>query len=144
MAKKTSKRTPKKTAKREKPAVTGLDAASTADLAAELRRRQGDLVKLQRKREKLLEQLQTIEADIREMGGDVAMSGRKRPKNESNLVDALQSVLKNKKLSVTEAAEAVQAAGYQSTAANFRTIVNQALLREKRFKKVSRGVYTAA
>ena len=61
-----------------------------------------------------------------------------------NLVDSLAKVLKSKTLSVTEATEAVQKAGYLTTAANFRTIVNQALIREtKVFKKVSRGQYTA-
>ncbi|MEM9560690.1 MAG: hypothetical protein AAF995_10315, partial [Planctomycetota bacterium] len=68
----------------------------------------------------------------------------KRFRNASNLADALHAVLRGKQMGVTEAAEAVQAAGYQTTAANFRVIVNQTLLKDKRIKKVSRGVYTAA
>ena len=70
--------------------------------------------------------------------------GRKRPRNDSNLVDALHKLLTGKQMSVTDAAEAVQKAGYQTSAANFRTIVNQTLIKfRSRFKKVSRGVYTA-
>ncbi len=70
-------------------------------------------------------------------------AGRKRPKNEQNLSDALVEVLKNKTMGVSEVAEAVQAAGYQTSSANFRTIVNQTLLKDPRIKKVSRGQYTA-
>ena len=52
--------------------------------------------------------------------------------------------MRGKQMGVSEIAEAVQAAGYKTSSANFRTIVNQALIRETDlFKKVSRGVYTA-
>jgi len=48
-------------------------------------------------------------------------------------------------MGVTEAAEAVKKAGYKTNAANFRVIVNQALLKHRnKFKKVERGQYTAA
>ena len=40
-------------------------------------------------------------------------------------------------------AEAVQKAGYQTTSPNFRTIVNQTLLKKKHFKRVERGQYTS-
>ncbi|MEM9082824.1 MAG: hypothetical protein AAGB34_04445 [Planctomycetota bacterium] len=46
-------------------------------------------------------------------------------------------------MSVTDAAHAVQQAGYATTSDNFRTIVNQTLLKDKRFKRVARGQYTA-
>ena len=69
---------------------------------------------------------------------------RKRPHNESTLEDALAKVLKGTTMGVTEVAAAVQKAGYKTSAANFRTIVNQTLIRSKAFKKVSRGQYTAA
>jgi hypothetical protein len=35
----------------------------------------------------------------------------------------------------------VQAGGYRSGSANFRTIVNQRLITEKRFKNAGRGMY---
>lgn len=143
MAKKTKKkvsrsRTPKQDTQTEN--VTGM---STAELRAEIARRQRGLAALTRRRERLVSNLADIDAQIRELGG-TAVGIRKRPKNEMNLVEALQKLLKNKQMSVTEAAQAVQDAGYQTTAANFRTIVNQTLIREKVFKKISRGIYTAA
>ncbi len=69
----------------------------------------------------------------------------KRFKNDENLVQALQGVLRGKQMSVTEVADAVQEAGYRTTSDNFRTIVNQALIKKGNgFRKVSRGVYTVA
>jgi hypothetical protein len=45
---------------------------------------------------------------------------------------------------VTQVAAAVQKAGYKTFAANFRTIVNQTLIKNRKiFKKISRGQYTA-
>lgn len=72
-----------------------------------------------------------------------ALTGRKRPRNEQNLADALADLLSNKTLSVTEASEQVQSAGYRTTSPNFRTIVNQTLLKDPRFKRVGRGRYTS-
>lgn len=69
---------------------------------------------------------------------------RKRPKNDMNLAEALAKVLKGTTMGVTEVTSAVQKAGYKTSAENFRTIVNQTLIRDARFKKVSRGQYTAA
>lgn len=70
--------------------------------------------------------------------------GRKRPRNDANLVDSLAGVLKNTTMSVTDVSEAVQKAGYKTTSPNFRTIVNQTLINNPdRFKRISRGQYTA-
>ena len=53
-------------------------------------------------------------------------------------------MISGRTLSVSELAEAVQSAGYKTSSANFRTIVNQALLANpKAFKKIARGQYTA-
>ncbi len=68
----------------------------------------------------------------------------KRFKNEGNLVESLQSVLKGKQMSVSDAAQAVLDAGYRTTAGdNFRVMVNQALINSGNFKRIERGVYTA-
>jgi len=139
MAKKTTKR--KKTT--TKTTTKGAVAMSTAELQAELQRRERNIRKLERRRERLLEDLQEIEKQLAAEGALSASGGiRRRPRNEMNLVDSLAKVLKSKEMSVTEATQAVQQAGYMTTAANFRTIVNQALIRERKtFKKVSRGRY---
>lgn len=120
-----------------------LSTASTLDLQREIIRRRRGVATLERKREKLVAQLQEVEALIREHGGSVGIEpGRKRPRNTQNLADALATLLAKQTLSVTEAAEKVQEAGYRTTSPNFRTIVNQTFLKDKRFKRVSRGRYT--
>jgi hypothetical protein len=70
--------------------------------------------------------------------------GRKRPKNSMNLSESMAKMLKGKTMGVNEAATNVQKAGYKTNSANFRTIVNQTLIKDPRFKKVARGQYTAA
>lgn len=143
MAKKRSKKRSK--VGRRPAASSEIGALSTEALQAELRRRQRSTRALERKRERLIEQLREIEAELASQGTPITASGgvRKRPKNEKNLEDALKDVLTNKVMGVTEVAEAVQRAGYMTSSVNFRTIVNQTLIRSKKFKKVSRGQYTA-
>ncbi len=69
---------------------------------------------------------------------------RKRHRNDTNLVEALRSVLSGTTMGVSEVAEAVQVAGYKTTSPNFRTIVNQTLIKHTDvFTKKSRGQYTA-
>ncbi|MBO6514533.1 MAG: hypothetical protein JJ974_11260 [Phycisphaerales bacterium] len=122
-----------------------LGSVSFEELQAEMARRSKVVGRLERKRTRLQAELAQVDAELAEYGALSASGGiRRRPRNEMNLVDTLQKVLKNKTMSVTDAAQAARDAGYMTTAANFRTIVNQALIREtKTFKKVSRGQYTA-
>ncbi|MFG0327165.1 MAG: hypothetical protein ACF8SC_07890 [Phycisphaerales bacterium JB037] len=150
--KRSSKKTAKKSTRKSASKNAGgdkLEAMATADLRAELRRRESTLRKLENRREKLASQLAEVEGEIRSMGGtaDIGVTARgqvrRRPRNEANLADSLVELLTGKTMSVTDAAEKVVEAGYRTTAANFRTIVNQTLLRDDRFKKVSRGQYTA-
>jgi hypothetical protein len=44
-------------------------------------------------------------------------------------------------MKVGDIADAVQSKGYRSNSANFRGIVNQALIKDKRFGAASRGLY---
>ncbi len=142
--------TKKKTSKKRKVTKTkspqsALKSMSLSDLQAELRVRQREVGKLQRRREKLYTQIAEVDAELAKYGA-LSSSGAvlRRPRNEMNLVDSLAKTLKGKTMSVTDATRVVQENGYMTTAANFRTIVNQALIREtKVFKKVSRGQYTA-
>lgn len=137
-----------------RPSGSGLSGLSTEALRRELARRGRRLPSLLRKLDRARAKVRAIEAEIGALGVDTGGRGgrgpagdggpRRRPRNESNLVDALHKLLQGKEMSVTEAAEAVQQAGYQTSAANFRTIVNQTLIKfRSRFKKVSRGVYTS-
>lgn len=71
-------------------------------------------------------------------------AARTRAANQVPLNMALHKLLKGRTMSVSEAAEAVQQAGYKSNAANFQKIVNLTLLKRKDlFKRVGRGQYTA-
>jgi hypothetical protein len=130
-----------------------LKGISLTELQQELRRRQAGASSLIRKRDTLAAKLAKIDAELAGLGiqggrvakGAPVAGGRKRPINDMNLVEYLQKVLKGKTMGVTEAANAVMKAGYKTTAANFRTIVNQTLIKHKTiFKKVQRGQYTAA
>lgn len=125
---------------------SSLSKISLLEIKAEIRRREGAFGKLQKKRAKLLEKLAAIDAQITEAGGSITGGARgARARNEKGLVPYLLDVLDGKTMSVTEAADAVIKAGYVTTSPSFRTIVNQALLSHKsKFKKVSRGQYTAA
>ena len=159
-----------KKARRGRGRGRGLAAVSVETLRAELQRRERGVSGLRRRYEKLLAAAEKIAGQIRSAGGDLVgaparegrrgpgrppgsgrrgpgrprgSGGRRRPKNEMNLVESLAKVLKGKTMSVTEVADAVQKEGYKTTSANFRTIVNQTLIKSPAFRKVGRGQYTA-
>lgn len=132
-----------------------INKLTTDELQAELKRREKAAQRLATKRARLLDQIADIDAELaswgyeavggpRKRSGARAGGGRKRPRNDMNLVDTLAKALKGKTLGVTEAADAAKKLGYKSSSANFRNIVNQTLLKhDKVFKKVGRGQYTA-
>ncbi len=137
----------KKRTSRRSSGTGSLEKMSSAALHAELSRRQRAASSLLRKRDRLREQLADVETQISEMGATAVVGiepGRKRARNAESLVDSMHRVLHGTELTVTELSEAVQAAGYVTTSPNFRTIVNQTLIKyPKLFKRVSRGIYTA-
>lgn len=124
-----------------------IENLSVADLQRELRRRERTtnrhVLRLQKKREKIVQSLAEIDSEIAGLGGRITGGVRKRPRNDNNLTEALHALLKGKTMSVTDASMEVQKAGYMTTSPNFRTIVNQTLLKDSRFKRVGRGQYTS-
>lgn len=131
---------------------SALASISNADLRREMARRSRSVGTLERKRATLQKKLDALDAQIADLGG--AISGRRRagrggggggvrPRNELSLVEALAKVLDGKTMGVTDAAEAVRKSGYKTNAANFRTMVNIALIKSGKFKRVERGQYTA-
>jgi hypothetical protein len=111
---------------------------------------------LDREREDLKQQI--IDALGGDGGGAVARPARGRPRGSGTtrrgggggrssgptLVDALAKVLAGRTLSVSEVTDSLKAAGYPSKSPNLRTMVNAAVIKFKsRFKRVSRGKYTA-
>ncbi len=160
-------RTKKSARKARQRRSRGLAVINTADLRAELERRDEALVQLEGEHEALLNQLAALENDIAALNGAPgtarartratgmrrsptvkktrrARRAGRRPRNQMNLVDALSKTLSRKTMSVADATTAVQRAGYKTSSANFRVIVNQTLLANpKVFKNVARGQYTA-
>ena len=120
---------------------------SVDEMFAEIKRRKRDITKLHRKRAALLDKIATIEAEINAKGGTIknvkpGRAGGKRPKNAASLPDTMAKVMrKDKAMSVAEIEAAVEKAGYKSTSVTFKTIIFQALAKDKRFKKASRGQY---
>jgi hypothetical protein len=135
-------------------ALMPLEALSTEELKRELDRRQGELKRLTTRRSRLAEQLAEIEAQIRSMGGENGpVSGetrrqaqprvpRVRSKNEITLSDAMAMAVEVRAtVTPTEVAQLVQANGYRSTSKNFAMMVANALAKDKRFRRLSRGQY---
>jgi hypothetical protein len=131
-----------------------LNALSTADLSAELARRQKATSKLEKQRDKLLAQIEAIEADLAKLGrqpsrtprgGGAAVSGagpRKRPKNELTLADALAGCAElGAVVSPQEAVDLVLKNGYKSSSATFGGQVANALAKHPQFKKRGRAQY---
>lgn len=144
----TKRKTKKKTAtKRARaietaaaPAAKLLESMSMPEIEAQLAVRKRAVARLERRRERLRDQIAEIDAELAGLTGRVPGGGG-RPRNEFSLGDALAGVLKNKQMSIAEATQAVIDAGYITTAKNFRTMVNQQLISDKRFRKIERGVY---
>ena len=144
---KAAKRGPRKTARRGRSDVT------VEQLQRELTRKQARLERIKaRQRESLVKQLAAIDAELAAVG-DAQAGGRRRSaggrktaggrrKSGATLTDAIAKVLarRSKGMSVKDVAAAVVQAGYKSSSKNLYPMVSQAL-RDKRFKKVARGVY---
>jgi len=118
---------------------------SIADLQAMIRERKSERNKLLSQRKKLQTQLDKIDRQIAAFDGNGSPvnAGGSRPKNDKPLPEVIADVLKKngKPMRVGDIAEGVENAGYSSSSANFRSIVNQALIKDSRFKQEGRGLY---
>ncbi|HSU69029.1 MAG TPA: hypothetical protein VLJ39_19255, partial [Tepidisphaeraceae bacterium] len=76
-------------------------------------------------------------------GGGSRGGGGGRARNAKSLNDSIDEVLRGngKPMKVGDIVDAVEATGYRSSSANFRGIVNQALIKDKRFIAAERGMY---
>lgn len=159
----------KRSATRGRTASRPMKNMTIEQIQEELKQRKKELANLEAKRDKLMAQLKDVNDKIAIINAAIkgapikrgrgrpkgsknkpktpeqlkAMKG-KRPRNAVSLEVALANVLKGKQMGVNESAAAVKKAGYKSSSPNFRTIVNQTLIRSDLIKKVSRGQYTAA
>ena len=115
-----------------------------AQLEQILDERRSELSRLHKERNSLQKQLDDVEHQINQLGGGKGGRGGLRPRNEHNLLDTLESVLDKagRPLRVPEIVDAVTETGYRSSSVNFRGIVNQTLIKDKRFVATQRGIYT--
>ena len=132
---------------------------SIAQLEQILQLRKGERQRLEKMRGKLQKKLDQLDAKLASLGGPGGGGGRGRGgrggrnghtgggggrvKNEKSLNEMILSVLgkSSKPMNVGAIADAVRGGGYKSNSANFRSIVNQTLIKDKRFGAASRGMY---
>jgi hypothetical protein len=118
---------------------------SLAQLEKLMRERRAEITRLCRIRDRLQKKLDDVQAKLREVsGGTIAgVTGAMRARNQSSLQEMIHRVLAQSQspLSVGDIMDRVSEAGYRSTSGNFRGIVNQTLIKDKRFAKAGRGLY---
>ena len=110
-----------------------------------LNQRRKELSRLTRKRATAQRRLEGIDDKIRRLGGSAISirGGGRRARNDQSLVEVIHSVLQKaaRPLRVSAIADAANSAGYRSSSANFRGIVNQMLIKDPRFTSQNRGFY---
>src|SRR5688500_12454403 len=131
-------------------------AANTSISLAQLEKlvsaRRKQLTKLNKVRSKLLNKLADVDRDIFEISGGASAGGSvggprrgpgSRVKNATSLQDLLVSILGKAggPMGVGEITEKALASGYKTNSANFRGIVNQTLIKDKRFVSPERSFY---
>ena len=116
---------------------------SIIELERILQTRQRELKILLRRRTHIERKLSALDERITRLGGSRATGRAKRARNDVTLPEAIAKVLgkSRKPMTVGDIMGDVQAAGYRSTSGNFRGIVNQTLIKDKRFTSASRGLY---
>jgi len=120
---------------------------SISQLEKALRERRAKVNTLEKQRKALGRRLKAVEGKILAVGGDAigwVGRGRRRVRNAKSLNETIAAVLKKAGgvVRVADIVKGVLATGYRSTSENFRGIVNQALIKDKRFAKGgSRGTY---
>lgn len=125
--------------------------ASLDDIQSELRRRERlnrqRLNGLIRTHDRLTRKLSFIKDQIelleRELGVTDVTRRRARMKQGLSLADSIVAVLTKRPKKIDDIMEAVKANGYVSTSPNFRIMVTQILIKDRRIKRVRRGQYAA-
>jgi hypothetical protein len=122
-----------------------LNNLSIAQLKNIIASRESEISRLERQRAKIARKLSQIDSRITSLGGDGRMRSASggRVKNSKSLPEMLVTVLSksSKAMGVGDIADAVRSGGYKTNSANFRGIVNQTLIKDKRFNSASRGLY---
>ena len=118
---------------------------SLAALNQMMEARRSELNKLKQRRSDLQRDLDRVDRQIFKIegAGGGRRGGNGRVRNEKSLNDTIDEVLRSggKPMRVGDIVDAVQRTGYRSNSANFRGIVNQTLIKDKRFHAPERGLY---
>ena len=125
-----------------------------AQLQRVLNDKKAELDKLYRQRSTLQKKMNVLDRQIERVNGGAdglrlgrgmagVGGGGTRARNEHSLLDTIENVLRGagKPLKVGDIMDGVLATGYRSGSANFRGIINQTLIKDKRFGQVERGTY---
>ena len=133
----------------------GTGAYTISQLEQMLNKCKSERQKLERERTKAVRRLQQLDSRIAALGGNGSGRGRggsgggartgagSRVRNDKSLIQMIEGVLgkSSKPMKVGDIAQAVQSGGYRTHSANFRGIVNQTLIKDKRFTSAGRGIY---
>jgi hypothetical protein len=114
-----------------------------------LEARRSSVAKLQKKRAVLQSKLDELDHQIATVGGGGAVAGAApsrtaggRVRNTASLGDSIAALIEGKgPMTVGDILDGVLAGGYRSGSSNFRGIVNQTLIKDKRFHSAGRGSY---
>ena len=119
-----------------------------AQLERLMRTRRTEMARLGRQRDKLQKKLDAMNARIAAVSGGSVGNGRAqgggRGRNAVSLQDVIHQILSKAggPMGVGDIAAKVLASGYQTKSGNFRGIVNQTLIKDKKgFSKAGRGLY---
>jgi hypothetical protein len=121
---------------------------SISQLESILNAHLAELQSLNKEHSRLSTQLAEVERKISALGGKARGRGRlngARVKNEKSLVQTLEEVLSaaSEPMKVGDVVDGVLKAGYHTGSDNFRGIVNQTLIKERRrFVSAGRGLYS--
>jgi hypothetical protein len=109
------------------------------------------VAKFEKQRARLARRLETLDNKIIGLGGSAHNGATRgirvgrggRAQNAVSLPETLVRVLTKQggPMAVKDIVAAVIATGYRTTSDNFRAIVNQALIKDKRFAQTSHGNY---
>ena len=133
-----------------------LKSVSTAELRRELARREKGARSLAARRDKLAKKLARLESELAALGLSPGRragrppkakagrrGGRRRARNAVSLPDAIAKVVKvGATVSPADVASRVRKSGYKSTSSHFGMMVSNALSKDSRFKRLSRGQYS--
>ena len=133
-----------------------LKSVSTSELRRELARREKGARSLSARRDKLAKKLAALEAELAGLGLSAAgprragrpakagrRGGRRRARNAVSLPDAIAKVVRvGATVSPADVASRVRKSGYKSTSSHFGMMVSNALSKDSRFKRLSRGQYS--